>query len=106
MDEDRDRDRGGDDYGDEDGGSWREMGCWVGEIMLKFGVLGWGSPGEILGLLVGSGSQTAASNLLFFVPLCNTAATLLHSFLSTAQVSFSLFSIHLRPSLGSTGVTH
>lgn len=44
MDVDEDRDRGGDDYGDEDGGSWRELGCWIGEILLRFGVLGSGNP--------------------------------------------------------------
>lgn len=37
MDVDEDRDRGGDDYGDEDAKSWRELGCWIGEIMLRFG---------------------------------------------------------------------
>lgn len=36
MDEDRDRD--GDDYGDEDVRSWRELGCWTGETMLRAGL--------------------------------------------------------------------
>lgn len=27
--------------------SWRELGCWVRETMLRFGELGWGSPGGI-----------------------------------------------------------
>lgn len=73
-------------------------GCWVWGVTGVFGVPGWrgsqqdlecwagGGPGGILGLLMGLGSQAAASNLFF----CFSVATHLYSLLPTGQVSFSL----------------